>query len=638
MGLKTLSADKAPHGNVGGRDSFARFAALVIGSTGVVYGDIGTSPLYAFREAVTSAQTSGLQGPAAVLGVLSLILWALVLIVSGKYVTLLLRADNHGEGGTFALMSLVQSAAGRNASLLLGLGLVGASFFYGDSVITPAISVLSAVEGLKLLTPALEVAVLPISLVILVGLFAVQPFGTAKVATLFGPIMLAWFLVLALGGLIHIVDDPSVLHAINPLYGIRFLAVNGWAGIWTLGFVFLAVTGAEALYADLGHFGRKPIQRAWVAIVFPALTLNYLGQGALVLAHPEALKDAFYNLYPSWALVPMLLLATFATIIASQAVITGTFSLTRQAIQLGLLPRFAIRHTSAAMSGQIYIPRANWFLMVAVIFVTATFRSSSNLATAYGVAVTANMIISSLLAFFLLWRIWCWPLWKTAMVIVPLAIIELVFFAANAVKLFEGAWLPLLMAAAVAIIMIVWMRGSRAVVKATQRSEVDLGGLCRKLEASPVPRVPGTAVFLTSTNALAPTSLMHNLKHNRVLHERNVILTISTKDVPRVPRQQRVEVKPLDGIFTLVVAYYGFMETPNVPKILEHCQRKGLLIDAGATSFFLSRRSLRAVENNSMPKWQKWLYIGLANAAEDASSYFRIPRDRVIEIGTQVAF
>jgi KUP system potassium uptake protein len=534
-------------------------------------------------------------------------------------------------------MSLVQSASGRNASLVLGLGMVGASFFYGDSVITPAISVLSAVEGLKLLAPGLEVAVLPIALFVLVGIFAVQPFGTAKVAALFGPVMLVWFLVLAVGGLVHIVDDPHVFYALNPWYGIRFLTVNGMAGVWTLGFVFLAVTGAEALYADLGHFGRKPIQTAWLFIVLPALTLNYLGQGALVLAHPDALKDSFYNLYPGWALVPMLLLATCATVIASQAVITGTFSLTRQAIQLGLLPRFNIQHTSATMSGQIYIPRVNWFLMAAVVVVTVMFRSSTNLAAAYGVAVTADMIISSLLTFFLLWKLWKWPLWKAAAIIVPLVVIEQVFFAANAIKLVEGAWLPLVMAAIVAAVMMAWVRGSRALTKATQRSEIDLVWLCRKLEASPPHRVPGTAIFLTSTNALAPTSLMHNLKHNRVLHERNIILTIRTKDVPRVPRQERVEVKPMDGIFTRVIAHYGFMETPNVPKILEHCQRKGLLIDAGGTSFFLSRRSLRAAARNGMPRWQKRLFIWLAGAAEDATSYFQIPRDRVIEIGTQVA-
>ncbi|MGB0087615.1 MAG: potassium transporter Kup [Rhodomicrobiaceae bacterium] len=612
-------------------------AALIIGSVGVVYGDIGTSPLYAFREAVLAAQQSGLTGRAAILGVLSLIIWALLIIVTGKYVLLLLRADNKGEGGTFALMALVQSTARRSSTLILGLGLIGASFFYGDSVITPAISVLSAVEGLTLLEPSLESAVLPIAVMILVALLAVQPFGTARVAAFFGPIMLVWFAALAIGGLIHLVDSPDVFNAINPLYGIRFLATNGLSGIWTLGYVFLAVTGAEALYADLGHFGRKPIQTAWLSLVLPALALNYLGQGALVLADPAALKDCFYRLYPSWGLIPMLLLATVATVIASQAVITGTFSLTSQAIQLGLLPRLNVQHTSETMAGQIYIPRVNMLLMVTVIFVALIFQNSSNLAAAYGVAVTADMMISSCLTFFLLWRGWRWPLWKAAMIIVPLLFIEQVFFAANAVKILEGAWLPMVMAAAVASLMVSWVRGARALSTATQRSEIDLDWLSRKLEASPPHRVPGTAVFLTANAKLAPTSLMHNLKHNRVLHERNVILTIVTKDVPRVPRAERVEVTQLDSTFWRVIASYGFMETPNVPKIFTHCKRKSLNVEMNEASFFVSRRSLRAASKNGLPRWQKRIFIWLAGAAEDATSYFQIPRDRVIEIGTQVA-
>ncbi len=629
------STDKSANGKISAMP--ASFAALVVGSVGVVYGDIGTSPLYAFREAVTAAQHSGLGGRDAVLGVTSLILWALLLIVTLKYVLLLLRADNKGEGGTFALMALLQSGARLHSWLILGLGMVGASFFYGDSVITPAISVLSAVEGLKLLEPGLEVAVLPITILILIGLFAVQPYGTAKVAAAFGPIMLVWFGALAVGGAVHIADDPGVFYSINPVYGIRFLTTNGLAGIWVLGFVFLAVTGAEALYADLGHFGRKPIQTAWLWLVLPALTLNYLGQAAMVLNEPEALKNSFYRLYPEWALVPMLVLATMATIIASQAVITGTFSLTRQAIQLGLLPRFNVLHTSATMAGQIYIPRVNMLLMLAVIVVALMFQSSSKLAAAYGVAVTADMIVSSVLAFVLLWRIWRWPLWQAALLMVPLVIIEQVFFAANVVKLFEGAWLPLVMAAIIGSLMVSWVRGARALSKATQRSEIDLTWLAKKLEASPPHRVPGTAIFLTSTVDLAPTSLMHNLKHNRVLHERNVILTIVTKDVPRVPRQERVEVARIDDTFTRVTASYGFMETPNVPKILTHCKQRGLNIDPNEVSFFLSRRSLRAASKNGLPRWQKRLFIWMANSSEDATSYFQIPRDRVIEIGTQVA-
>jgi KUP system potassium uptake protein len=637
MVVNTASVDKAHEADIAYAGHLGPMAALVIGSAGVVYGDIGTSPLYAFREAVTSAQEQGLDGRTSVLGVLSLILWALVLIVTGKYVLLLLRADNKGEGGTFALMSLVQSGFTRHTTLILMLGLIGASFFYGDSVITPAISVLSAVEGIKLLGPEYHFAVLPIAVLILVAVFAVQPFGTANVAALFGPIMLLWFAALAIGGLLHILDNPAVFNALNPWYGIRFLAFNGMAGLWTLGFIFLAVTGAEALYADLGHFGRRPIQTAWLGIVLPALTLNYLGQGALVLAHPEAIKDSFYNLYPGWALPPMLVLATIATVIASQAVITGTFSLTRQAVQLGILPRINILHTSASVAGQIYIPRVNWLLMCAVIGVTLLFQNSRNLAAAYGVAVTADMMITSLLTFFLLTRLWKWPIWQAALIIVPLFVIEQVFFAANAIKLFEGAWLPLVMAAIIATLMATWVRGSRLLSKAVQHGEINLAWLCGRLESRKPHIVPGTAVFLTAINHLAPTSLMHNLKHNRVLHERSIILTIATTDSPRVPQSERVEIQPMDGVFTRVIARYGFMETPNVPKILAHCRRKGLAIDPDNTSFFLSRRSLHAAAKNGMPKWRKWLFIALARSADDATSYFQIPRDRVIEIGTQIA-
>jgi KUP system potassium uptake protein len=612
------------------------FLALVVGSIGVVYGDIGTSPLYAFREAVVSAQKSGLSGVEAVLGILSLILWALFLIVTCKYVLLLLRADNKGEGGTFALMSLVMSRT-KSTGLILAAGVIGASFFYGDAIITPAISVLSAVEGLKLLEPGLEPLVLPIAVLILGGLFALQPYGTHRVAAFFGPVTLTWFAVLAIGGLIHIVDDPSVFRALNPWYGINFVATNGVGGLWALGFVFLAVTGAEALYADLGHFGRKPIQTAWLGLVLPSLVLNYLGQGALSLANPEAIHNSFYLLYPSWALIPVLLLATLATIIASQAVITGTFSLTRQAIQLGLLPRFKILHTSAIIQGQIYIPRVNMLLAATVIFVTVLFQSSGNLASAYGVAVTADMMISSFLIFFVLWRLWEWPAWRAALLIVPLLALEQVFFAANIVKLAEGAWLPIVIAALVATLMASWKRGAKLLTKVVQRREIDLTWLCRKLAGSPPHRVPGTAVFLTALPTLAPTSLMHNLKHNRVLHERNIILTIVTNDMPRVPRPDRVDIEPVDDRFTRVTAHYGFMETPNVPKIFEHCRKKGLNLDLDQTSFFLSRRSLRVAAKNGMPRWQKQIFVRLAGSAEDATTYFQIPRDRVIEIGTQLA-
>jgi KUP system potassium uptake protein len=614
-----------------------QFWTLVVGCIGVVYGDIGTSPLYAFKEAINVAKATSFAGREAVFGVLSLILWALLLIVTLKYVILLLRADNHGEGGIFAIMALGQSVAKRSTPVIMGLGIAGAAFFYGDAVITPAISVLSAVEGLKLVSPAFEDLVLPLAVVILVVLFAAQSRGTAQVAIFFGPITVIWFIALFVGGLVQIVANPDVLVALNPWYGIRFLFKHGLIGFTVLGLVFLAVTGAEALYADLGHFGRKPIQIAWLGFVLPALAVNYFGQGALVLSQPETVGDTFYLLYPDWALIPMVVLATAATIIASQAVITGAFSLTRQAIQLGLLPRFGITHTSESMAGQIYLPRVNWMLLIAVLLMVLLFRSSSNLAAAYGVAVTAEMVITSLIAFFVIWRMWGWPIWQVALVIVPLLIIEQTFFAANMLKVFEGAWVPLLMAAVVGLIMVTWIRGARLLAKQTRKHEADLDWLLRRLEAKPPQRVAGTAVFFTGDPTAAPTALMHNLKHNRVLHERNIILSIRTEDVPRVPRYERVIVERVSDTFIRVIARYGFMESPSVPKIFEQCRRKDLNVDMSATSFFLSRRNLKPTPKSEMPMWQDQLFVALARSAQDATTYFHIPTDRVVEVGTQVA-
>jgi KUP system potassium uptake protein len=554
-----------------------------------------------------------------------------------KYVTVLLRADNKGEGGTFALMALGQSVAQRSAPLIAVLGVMGASFFYGDAVLTPAISVLSAVEGLKLVAPALDPFVVPVTLVILVALFAVQAHGTANVAALFGPIMLLWFATLALGGLIHIVDDPHIFLAFNPYYGARFLAAHGIIGLTVLGLVFLAVTGAEALYADLGHFGRKPIQRAWACLVLPALTINYLGQGALLLARPEAIESPFYKLYPAWALIPMVCLATVATVIASQAVITGAFSITRQAMQLGLLPRFTIQHTSESVEGQIYLPRVNQLLLIGVVVVVILFRSSSDLAAAYGVSVTATMVIDSAMAFFVIWRCWKWPLWRALALIVPLMLLEQIFFLANMLKVLDGGWFPLVVGAAVGLTMLTWVQGVEVLRRATRKNEAELDWLIRKLEAKPPHRVPGTAVFLTADPTLAPTSLMHNLKHNRVLHERNIILSIKTVDTPRVPRHERVQIEKVADGFTRIVARYGFMETPSVPKIFDHCRRKDLNVDFSSTSFFLSRRSLKKTMKSEMPGWQERLFIWLARRSEDATEYFQIPTDRVVEVGTQVA-
>ncbi len=635
MAQPQASLPAADFGSAEGHDN-KNFWALALGSVGVVFGDIGTSPLYAFKEAITAASHHGTVAEAT-LGVLSLIFWSMTLVVTIKYVLLLLRADNKGEGGMFALMALGQTVARRSAPLLGALGIAGASFFYGDAVITPAISVLSAVEGLRLIAPQFEVAVIPVALVVLTGLFWMQSHGTARVARFFGPVMALWFAVLALGGLMHIADNLHVLLALNPLYGIEFVYSNGVLGLTVMGLVFLACTGAEALYADLGHFGRRPITVSWLYFVMPALILNYFGQGALVMNDANAIENPFYRLYPQYALVPMLILSTFATVIACQAVITGAFSLTRQAIQLGLIPRFEIRHTSESVAGQIYIPRVNWILFIFVVMVIFAFRTSSNLAAAYGVSVTAAMVIDTLMAFFVIWKCWRWPLWRVALVVIALLMIEQAFFSANLLKLFEGGWVPLVLAAMLAIIMFSWVKGTKLLAKLTKRNEADLDWLVRKLEAKPPHRVPGTAVFLTGDPYAAPTSMMHNLKHNRVMHERNILLSIRTVETPRVARHERITIERVSDHFIRIVARYGFMETPSVPKILEHARRKDCNIDIGATSFFLSRRSLRKTPKSELPRWQERLFILLAASAEDATTYFQIPTDRVVEVGTQVA-
>jgi KUP system potassium uptake protein len=635
MAQPQASLQAAEFGAGEGHDS-KNFWALALGSVGVVFGDIGTSPLYAFKEAITAASHNGTVAEAT-LGVLSLIFWSMTCVVTFKYVLLLLRADNNGEGGMFALMALGQSVARRSAPLLGVLGVAGASFFYGDAVITPAISVLSAVEGLTLIAPQFEVAVLPISVIVLTGLFWMQSRGTDRVAKFFGPVMVVWFAVLALGGLLHIADNLHVLLALNPYYAVEFIFDHGVLGLTVMGLVFLACTGAEALYADLGHFGRKPITVSWLYFVMPALVLNYFGQGALVMNDASAIENPFYRLYPSFALVPMLILSTFATVIASQAVITGAFSLTRQAIQLGLVPRFEIRHTSESMAGQIYMPRVNWLLFVAVLVVIFAFRTSSNLVAAYGISVTAAMVIDTMMAFFVIWQCWRWPLWRVVAIVIPLLLIEQAFFAANTLKFLEGGWVPLVIAAMLATIMFTWVKGTRLLAKLTKRNEADLDWLVRKLEAKPPHRVSGTAVFLTGDPYAAPTSMMHNLKHNRIMHERNILLSIRTEETPRVARHERITVERVSDHFIRIIARYGFMETPSVPKILEHARRKDCNIDIGSTSFFLSRRSLRKTPKSELPRWQERLFMSLAASAEDATTYFQIPTDRVVEVGTQVA-
>jgi KUP system potassium uptake protein len=613
------------------------FWLLTLGSIGVVYGDIGTSPLYALREAVVAAVGSdGAPNRAAVLGVLSLILWALIVVVTLKYVVILLRADNHGEGGTLALMALAQRAIGRSIGAIVLLGIVSGALFYGDAVITPALSVLSAIEGLKIVAPNFDPYVVPLTVAILIVLFAVQSRGTASVAALFGPIMMIWFAAIAIGGIWHIAADPSVLVAINPAYGIRFLTGHGIIGLVTLGAVFLAVTGAEALYADLGHFGRRPIQAAWAAVVLPSLALNYLGQGALVLADPKAIENPFFLMYPDWALLPMVILATAATVIASQAVITGAYSLTQQAIQLGLLPRFEIRHTSATQVGQIYLPRVNGLLLAGVLLLVMLFRSSSALASAYGIAVTGTMVVTGLMAIVVVYRGWRWPLWAALSLIVPFLLIDLTFLGANLLKVFEGGWMPLLLGAIVMVVMYTWRRGSRLLFEKTRKTEVPLDPLVASLERKPPHTVPGTAVFFTSDPSCAPTAMMHSLKHYKVLHEKNVILTIEHAGVPRVDPAERVQIEPIGETFSRVRLKFGFMESPNVPKALAIARRLGWQFDIMKTSFFLSRRALKPAAHSGMPRWQDRLFIMLARSANDATDYFQIPTERVVEVGTQV--
>jgi KUP system potassium uptake protein len=611
------------------------FWPLTLGAVGVVYGDIGTSPIYAFREAALASAGAAQVAEAAVLGILSLIIWSLMLLVTLKYVFVLLQADHNGEGGTFALMSLAQSVTQRGRHVVLLVGIAGACFLYGDAAITPALSVISAVEGLKVIAPAFETAVVPLSIAILIALFALQSRGTARVGALFGPIIVVWFSVLAIVGAVRIVENPSVLAAFNPMHGLAFLFNNGLIGFAVLGLVFLAVTGAETLYADLGHFGRLPVQVAWLGLALPALTINYLGQGALVLGNPQTIENPFFLMFPAWALWPAVLLTTAATVIASQAVITGAYSLTRQAIQLGLLPRLDVRHTSENVEGQIYMPRVNWLLLLAVLLLVVIFKTSSGLAAAYGVAVTATMIATTLMAFIVLRKRWMWPAWRVAALLVPLLSIELIFFFANAIKLFEGAWVPLAMAAMLMTAMLTWRRGT-GILAAEAKTHDDLHSVVHALETRPVLRVSGTAVFLTATPDIAPASLLHNLKHNRMLHERNILLTIKTAQAPRVANSERATVEKVSETFIGVTLTYGFMETPDVMKGLELCRKQGLNIDAAATSFFLSRRTLRAASHSRMRRWQEKLFIWLAGSAEDATAYFQIPPDRVVEIGTQV--
>lgn len=615
----------------------SRFWFLAVGCIGVVYGDIGTSPLYAFRVAITEAAMGAVPQAPEVYGVLSLIIWSLILVVSMKYVLFLLHVNNRGEGGILSLMAMAQRGA-RNMgpSTILILGIVGAALFYGDAAITPAISVMSAVEGISLITPAFKNYVLPASILILVVLFAVQKRGTAKVSVFFGPVMVVWFLILGIAGLSWIIQNPSILMSFNPVYGITFLLSHGMISLIVIGAVFLAITGSETLYADLGHFGIKPIQTAWMWLVFPCLTLNYLGQGALVLADPSAITNPFFLMVPEWALVPLVVMATLATITASQAVITGAYSLTRQAIQQGLLPRMEIRHTSANEEGQVYIPQINRLLLFVVLFLCIAFGSSSNLAAAYGVAVSLTMLVTSILTFFVIWKIWNKSFLFALLLITPFIFIEAVFALANMLKIFDGGLVPLMMAAFMTVMILTWVSGTRYLRKKDHRQAIGLSDLMEKLEREQPTQIEGTAIFLTSNPHDAPLALMQNLKHNKVLHAHNVVLTIINSDNARVADDHRVLVDVLSSHMTRVIVTFGYMETPDVPRALMMAQCFGLHINLDEASFFLGKRHIISDPKRGLPEWQDHIYIAMARSAASATDFYRIPYNRVVEMGMQI--
>ncbi|QND49692.1 potassium transporter Kup [Rhizobium lusitanum] len=626
------------HHSPDGKMSIRKLSYLAVGSVGVVYGDIGTSPLYAFREALKPVAADGLTR-GEVISLVSLMFWALTIIVTMKYVLFLLRADNDGEGGTLSLLALLMKTANGHTAVLMLLGLLGAALFLGDAMITPALSVLSAVEGLKLVTPTLSDYIVPISVVILAMLFAIQSHGTGAVARFFGPITVIWFVVMGVAGIMHISDDFGILAALNPWYAVNFLMNEGFLGVVVLGAVFLTVTGAEALYADLGHFGRRPIQWAWFALVFPSLTLNYLGQGALVLREPLAMSDPFFLMYPHWALLPVVILATMATIIASQAVITGAFSLTRQAIHLGFLPRMEILITSETNTGQIFLPAVNAVLFFGVIFLVLSFKTSDALATAYGISVTGAMVVTSIMAFEFVRVRWNWTLPMAIAVLTPLLLLEFVFLGANLLKIHDGGYVPVLIATAFTVIMWTWRRGSAILMEKTRHTDIPLSSFVssieRKSDHSPA-HVPGTAIFLTSDPESAPAALLHNLKHNHVLHDKNVILTIRTTNKPRVPQEDRYSVEKVSDRFSRVELRFGFMESQNVSQALATLRKTGVKFDIMSTSFYLGRRKLVPDAKSGMPHWQDRLYIALANAATDPSDYFRLPANRVVELGSHV--
>ena len=620
-------------------NSNKKLGALTIGAIGVVFGDIGTSPLYALKESFNPAHGIPLN-ESSVLGILSLMFWSLMTLVTVKYLVFMMRADNKGEGGILALTALAQRcyrASSRGRWGVTMLAIFGAAMFYGDGVITPAISVLSAVEGLKVASPTLAAYVLPISIGILVALFAIQKQGTAALGRFFGPTMLLWFAVIAALGIKEVVKNPHVLLAINPYYSFAFLLEHRFLAFVVLGSVVLCVTGAEALYADMGHFGKQPIRRAWYCVVWPALLLNYFGQGALVLANPKAVENPFFLMVPSWGLVPMIILATVATVIASQAVISGAFSMTKQAIQLGYLPRFAILHTNDKQAGQIYVPFINWIMLAVIVLLVLGFKTSDNLAAAYGIAVTMTMLAATMLLYVVMSRIWRW---HPAVVIGITTIIicnDLMFMSACLLKITDGGWFPLLMGGLIFTLMSTWQRGRAIVRKVTKESAMPLKLFVDSIALSPPHKVAGTGVFMTVNPDGVPNAMLHNLKHNKVLHERVIILSVVTEDIPYVPKEDYVWIESMGHGFWKITGHYGFKEQPNIPAMLTDCKLQSMEFDMMETSFFINRETLIATPNNGgMAMWREHLFVWMSHLAGKASDYFRIPTNRVVELGTQV--
>ena len=618
--------------------SKSRFNSLALAALGVVYGDIGTSPLYALKEVFGSPHHPVPITPDNVLGILSLVFWALMMVVSGKYVLFIMRADNRGEGGIMALMALAlrNIKAGRQRNIVVMLGLFGAALFYGDGVVTPAISVLSAVEGLHVITPAFDPFVIPLALVVLTLLFFIQRKGTATVGKLFGPVMLLWFGVLTVLGVTNILIEPDVLRALNPAWAVSFLLANPKLGFLSLGAVVLVLTGGEALYADMGHFGRKPIQLAWFGMVLPALLINYFGQGALLLNNSAAVENPFYMLAPGWALLPLVILATVATVIASQAVISGAFSITMQAMQLGFSPRIKAMHTSESEIGQIYLPGINWLLLASVIALVLGFRSSSNLAAAYGIAVTGTMLITNLLVFVVARNQWGWKLWQAFFCVLPFVLIDFAFFSANSIKLTDGGWFPLVFGLGVFTVLSTWKRGREVLHQKLGQDLIELPSFIESLALGGATRVPGTGIFLTGRPQGVPRAMLHSLKHYKVLHERMVIVTVRIFDVPYVPEIDRVEIHDLGESFWQVTIQYGFKDEPDIPAALAMCAHFGLEFDMMDTTFFLGRETLIPRSNKDMAYWRVLLFATIFRNASSLTDFFKIPANRVVELGSQV--